>query len=108
MASGDTLWIVGDGCAAGERDGGAVLAGACVDGAWDADDVVSLDVIGVAEADGMADVDGMAEVVAGVVPVGPVALPWVFDAQPASPSATATKPIPMWTRLVVMTPLASR
>lgn len=85
-----------------------MLVGACVDGARDADDVVLLDVVGAAEADGMADVDGMAEVVAGVVPVGPVALPWVFDAQPASPSATATKPIPMWTRLVVMRPLASR
>jgi hypothetical protein len=96
---------------AGERDDGGddggVLPGDRVGGTGDAGEVAGLEVDAAADVDATADVDGLDEVVAGEVPVGPVALPWVADAQPASPSATATKPIPMWTRLVVMTRLAS-
>ena len=107
MASGGTFRIVGDGRVAGERDDGGVLTGAGVDGERDADGVASLEVVGIVDIGGAADVDGTVDVDTGRVPVGPVALPWVADAQPASPSATATKPIPMCTRLVVMPRLAS-
>jgi hypothetical protein len=94
------LCVAGDACAAVERAEDVVLAAAGVEGGAGADDGVLPDVAGTAVVDGTTDVegtaaiDGPAELVAGVVPIRPAVPPLVVDAQPASPSAAANKPIP--------------